>query len=64
MSNIITKYWEATAIDFGKYVLAECVRKTQEVIPTPMKSAKELWNEFQEQMVKDVGEVLDGADKI
>jgi len=50
MSKEITKYWEETCIEFGKYVQQHWSRHERPSI---------LWNEFQEQMAKDVGEVLD-----
>ncbi len=54
MSKEITKYWEETCIDFGKYVQQQWARH---------EDSDMLWLEFQEQMAKDVGEVLDGADR-
>ena len=54
MSKEITKYWEETCIDFGKYVQQQWARHEDSYM---------LWLEFQEQMAKDVEEILDGADR-
>ena len=58
MSKEITKYWEETCIDFGKYVYNNRIK-----LRTTSIEIDELWLEFQEQMAKDVDEVLDGADR-
>jgi len=54
MSKEITKYWEETCIDFGKYVQQQWARH---------EDSDMLWLEFQAKMAKDVDEVLDGAEK-
>ena len=53
MSKEITKYWEETCIDFGKYVQ----QRHRYMEP------KELWIEYQNKMAKDVEEILDEADR-
>jgi len=58
MSKEITKYWEDTVIEFGKYVYNNRIK-----LRTTSIEIDELWLEFQEQMAKDVDEVLDGAEK-
>ena len=54
MSKEITKYWEETCIDFGKYVYNNRIK-----LHTGLIEIDELWLDFQEQMAKDVDEVLD-----
>jgi len=54
MSKEITKYWEETCIEFGKYVQQHWSRYEKPSI---------LWNEFQKQMAQDVDEVLDVDDR-
>ena len=54
MNKEITKYLEETAIEFGKYVQQQWARHEDSDV---------LWLEFQEQMAKDIGEVLDGTDR-
>jgi len=53
VSKEITKYWEETCIDFGKYVQ----QRHRYMEP------KELWIEYQNKMAKDVEEILDEADR-